>query len=80
MGPVRVRVRVTGAEACSALGISREPLCRMLLRGVPTPGKHDRRWGCTQGRGALQERLKLKNLETTITGWSQQASAGLMPD
>jgi len=39
------------AEACAALGMSRETLRQLRLRGVLTPGKHYRRWGCTQGRG-----------------------------
>lgn len=47
----RHRVWVTSAEACAGLGMSRETLRRLRLRGVLTPGKHYRRWGCTQGRG-----------------------------
>jgi len=38
--------------------------------GVLTPGKHYRRWGCTQGRGPLQ--WHLENVEATITGWSRR--------
>ena len=48
--PTRQRVWVTTAEACAALGMSRETLRQLRLRGVLTPGKHYRRWGCTQGR------------------------------
>ena len=47
----RHRVWVTTAEACAALGMSREALRQLRLRVVLTPGKHYRRWGCTQGRG-----------------------------
>ena len=68
--PTRQRVWVTTAEACTALGMSRETLRQLRLRGVPTPGKHYRRWGCTQGRGPLQ--WHLENVEATITGWSRR--------
>ncbi|MEA5424696.1 helix-turn-helix domain-containing protein [Synechococcus sp. CCY9202] len=66
----RQRVWVTTAEACRALGMSRETLRQLRLRGVLTPGKHYRRWGCTQGRGPLQ--WHLENVEATITGWSRR--------
>ena len=66
----RHRVWVTTAEACTALGMSRETLRQLRLRGVLTPGKHYRRWGCTQGRGPLQ--WHLENVEATITGWSRR--------
>jgi hypothetical protein len=66
----RQRVWVTTAEACTALGMSRETLRQLRLRGVLTPGKHYRRWGCTQGRGPLQ--WHLENVEATITGWSRR--------
>ena len=36
----RQRVWVTTAEACTALGMSRETLRQLRLRGVLTPGKH----------------------------------------
>jgi hypothetical protein len=49
--PTRQRVWVTTAEACAALGMSRETLRQLRLRGALTPGEHYRRWGCTQGRG-----------------------------
>jgi len=68
--PGRHRVWVTTAEACAALGMSRETLRQLRLRGVLTPGKHYRRWGCTQGRGPLQ--WHLENVEATITGWSRR--------
>ena len=58
------------AEACSALGMSRETLRQPPLRGVLTPSKHYRRWGYTQGRGPLQ--WHLENVEATITGWSRR--------
>ena len=45
--PTRQRVWVTTAEACTALGMSRETLRQLRLRGVLTPGKHYRRWGRT---------------------------------
>jgi len=61
---------VTTAEACTALGMSRETLRQLRLRGVLTPGKHFRRWGCIQGRGPLQ--WHLENMEATITGWSRR--------
>ena len=37
---------------------------------VVTPGKHYRRWGCTQERGPLQGHLG--NVEATITGWGRR--------
>ena len=66
----RHRVWVTTAEACAALEMSREALRQLRLRGVLTPGKHYRRWGCTQGRGPLQ--WHLENVEATITGWNRR--------
>jgi hypothetical protein len=36
----RQRVWVTTADACAALGMSRETLRQLRLRGVLTPGKH----------------------------------------
>ena len=50
----RPRVWITTAQACELLGMSRETLRQLRLRGVLVPGKHYRRWGCTQGRGPLQ--------------------------
>ena len=46
------------------------PTRQLRLRGVLTPGKHYRRWGCTQGRSPLQ--WHLENVEATITGWSRR--------
>ena len=66
----RHRVWVTTAEACAALGMSRETLRQLRLPGVHTLGKHDRRWGCTQGRGPLQ--WQLENVEATITGLNRR--------
>ncbi len=67
----RHRVWVTTAEACAALGMSRETLRQLRLRGVLTPGKLYFCRGCTQGRGPLQ--WHLDNVEaTTITGWSRR--------
>ena len=62
--------RVLLDKACAALGVSRETLRQLRLRGLLQPGKHDRRWGCTQGRGPLQ--WHLENVEATITGWSRR--------
>ena len=50
--PSRQRVWVTTAEACAALGMSRETLRQLGLRGVHTQVKHYRRWGCTHLTGA----------------------------
>lgn len=66
----RQRVWITTAEACDGLGISRETLRQLRLRGVLQPGKHFRRWGCTQGKGPLQ--WHGENVEATITGWSRR--------
>jgi hypothetical protein len=66
----RQRVWITTAEACEVLGISRETLRQLRLRGVLQPGKHFRRWGCTQGKGPLQ--WHGVNVEATITGWSRR--------
>jgi hypothetical protein len=66
----RQRVWITTAQACELLGMSRETLRQLRLRGVLVPGKHYRRWGCTQGRGPLQ--WHAENIEATITGWSRR--------
>jgi len=66
----RHRAWITTAEVCEWLGISRETLRQLRLRGVLQPGKHFRRWGCTQGKGPLQ--WHLENVEATITGWSRR--------
>lgn len=66
----RQRVWLTTSEICELFGISRETLRRMRLRGVLQPGKHFRRWGCTQGKGPLQ--WHAENIEATITGWSRR--------
>ena len=68
--PTRQRVWVTTAEACAALGMSRETLRQLGLRGVHTQVKHYRRWGCTQSKGPLQ--WHLENVEAAITGWSKR--------
>ena len=69
-GASRQRAWITTAEVCDWLGISRETLRQLRLRGVLLPGKHFRRWGCTQGKGPLQ--WHLENVEATITGWSRK--------
>lgn len=46
--------------------MSRDTLRQLRLRGVLTPGKHYRRWGCTQGWDPLH--WHLENVEATITG------------
>ena len=66
----RHRAWITTAEVCEWLGISRETLRQLRLRGVLQPGKHFRRGGCTQGKGPLQ--WHLENVEATITGWSRR--------
>jgi hypothetical protein len=66
----RQRAWITTAEVCDCLGISRETLRQLRLRGVLQPGKHFRRWGCTQGKGPLQ--WHHENVEATITGWSRR--------
>ncbi len=66
----RQRVWVSTVEACEVLGMSRETLRQLRLRGVLVAGKHFRRWGCTHGRGPLQ--WHLENVEATITGWSRK--------
>jgi hypothetical protein len=66
----RQRVWISTAEACELLGISRETLRQLRLRGVLQPGKHFRRWGCTEGKGPLQ--WHGKNVEASITGWSRR--------
>jgi hypothetical protein len=52
----RQRVWITTAQACRC--------------GVLVPGKHYRRWGCTQGRGPLP--WHAENIEAPITGWSRR--------
>ena len=64
------RAWISTADACRALGMSRETLRKLRQRGVLQPGKHYRRWGFTQGRGPLQ--WHLENAEATITGWSRR--------
>ena len=58
----------------AALGMSREILRQLRLRGMRQPVKHDRRWGCSQGQGPLQ--WHLENVEATITGWSRRNLQG----
>jgi hypothetical protein len=69
-GTGRARVWLSTAETCNVLGISRETLRRLRHRGVVQPGKHFRRWGCTQSRGPLQ--WHIENVEAAITGWSKR--------
>ena len=69
-GSGRTRVWLSTAETCEVLGISRETLRRLRLRGVFQPGKHFRRWGCTQSRGPLQ--WHIENVEAAITVWSKR--------
>jgi hypothetical protein len=58
----------SGQKPCPTAGMD---IPRQLrLRGVLTPGKHYRRWGCTQGRGPLQ--WHLENVEARITAWSKK--------
>ena len=66
----RHRAWFTTAEVCEWLGISRETLRQLRLRGVLQPGKHFRRWGCTEGKGPLQ--WHGENIEASITGWSRR--------
>jgi hypothetical protein len=66
----RQRAWIPTAEVCDCLGISRETLRRLRLRGVLQPGKHFRRWGCTKGKGPLQ--WHHQNVEATITAWSRR--------
>jgi hypothetical protein len=66
----RHRIWVTTAEACAALGMSRETLRQLRLRGVLTPRQALPPRGGTQGRGPLL--WHLENVEATITGWSRK--------
>ena len=66
----RQRAWISTADACTALGMSRETLRRLRMRGILQPGKHYRRWGCTQGRGPLQ--WHPENVEATLTCWSKR--------
>ena len=66
----RQRAWLSTADVCEWLGISRETLRQLRLRGVLQPGRHFRRWGCTQGKGPLQ--WHLESVEATITGWSRR--------
>lgn len=66
----RPLVWITTAQACELLGMSRETLRKLRLRGVLVPGKHYRHWGCTQGCGPLQ--WHAENIEANITGWSRR--------
>ncbi len=67
---MKERIWVTTAEACEVLGMSRETLRQLRLRGILLPGKHFRRWGCTEGKGPLQ--WHEQNVEATMTGWSKK--------
>ena len=67
---MKERIWVTTAKACEILGMSRETLRQLRLRGILLPGKHFRRWGCTEGKGPLQ--WHEPNVEATITGWSKK--------
>ncbi|TGG79332.1 MAG: DNA-binding protein [Aphanocapsa feldmannii 288cV] len=66
----RQRVWLTTAQTCEMLGMTRETLRQLRLRGVLRPDKHFRRWGCTQGRGPLQ--WHSETIEATLTGWSRR--------
>ncbi len=67
---MKERIWVTTAQACEVLGMSRETLRQLRLRGILLTGKHFRRWGCTEGKGPLQ--WHEQNVEATITGWSKK--------
>lgn len=62
--------------ACIALGMSRETLRWLRLRGVLTPCKHYRCWGCTQCRWLLQ--WHLQSVEATIKGWSRLMASWML--
>jgi hypothetical protein len=64
------RVWVSTAEVCAALGMSRETLRQLRLRGVLQTGEQYYRWGCTQVWGPLQ--WHLENVEATIIGWGRR--------
>jgi hypothetical protein len=49
--PTRQRAWVTTAEACAALGMSRETLRQLRLRGVLTPGQALPPLGLHPGQG-----------------------------
>lgn len=49
----RQRAWITTAEVCEWLGISRETLRQLRLRGVLQPGKHFRTLGLHPREGAL---------------------------
>jgi hypothetical protein len=52
------------------LGVHRETLRRLRLRGILTPGKHFRRPGCCTDRGPLQ--WHADNVEATLTSWAKR--------
>lgn len=64
------RAWLSTADTCALLGLSRETLRRLRQRGILLPGKHFRRWGCTQGKGPLQ--WHGDNVEAAITAWSRK--------
>jgi hypothetical protein len=64
------RVWITTAQACALLGVSRESLRRLRLRGILKPGRDFRRWGCTDSKGPLQ--WHAGNIETALTSWSRR--------
>jgi hypothetical protein len=64
------RVWITTAQACELLGVSRESLRRLRLRGILKPGRDFRRWGCTDSKGLLQ--WHAGNIETALTSWSRR--------
>lgn len=66
----RQRIWIITAEACEVLGISRETIRQLRLRGVLQPRKDFRRWCCTKGKGRLQ--WHGENVEAAITGWSRR--------
>ena len=71
--PTRQRTWITTAEACATLGMSRETLRKLRMRGILQPGKHYRRWGCTKGKGPLQ--WHPENVEAALNGWSKKNEA-----
>ena len=70
LGQPHVEAQLDAEQLAERLGISRETLRQLRLQGVLQPGKHFRRWGCTQGKGPLP--WHLENVEATITGWSRR--------
>lgn len=68
------RVWLTTTEAVDRLGVSRETLRQLRLRGVLKPGQHFRRVGC-QPRSPIQ--WHPDNIDAAVASWNKRNLAAV---